>query len=229
MTCEAFILHRNVLPSSYLDNYISYHSHFSLKELIFKYHQSLKHSKWWVCNQYLKTCIVIQYNVLLCSAIVCNFFTVCQLLSHSITPTGIQPIYPQSCSASLALLPSSTSSQPSILTLSLRHRHLGIPSRPCRTWSFPIPRSWWCASFPAYCHRIACKSCSGNLYSPTQTKSAFVLRIMWLPTYYIASTMSTCSSSKNIYLGWGLAQRKCLNILFKHLPLTYGFEVAVYD
>ena len=38
MTSEAFILNRNVLPSSYLENYISFQAHFSLKKLILKYH-----------------------------------------------------------------------------------------------------------------------------------------------------------------------------------------------
>ena len=42
MTSEAFILNRNVLPSSYLENYISFQAHFSLQELILKYHQALE-------------------------------------------------------------------------------------------------------------------------------------------------------------------------------------------
>ena len=46
MTSEAFILYRNVIPSSYLENYISFQAHFSLKELILKYHQALEHSAW---------------------------------------------------------------------------------------------------------------------------------------------------------------------------------------
>ena len=45
MTSEAFTLHRNTLPSSYLENYISFHTHFSLQELIIKYHQSLEYSR----------------------------------------------------------------------------------------------------------------------------------------------------------------------------------------
>ena len=45
MTSEAFILNRNVLPSSYLENYISFQAHFSLKELILKYYQALEYSK----------------------------------------------------------------------------------------------------------------------------------------------------------------------------------------
>ena len=44
MTSEAFILCRNVLPSSYLKNYISFQAHFSLKELILDYHHALEHS-----------------------------------------------------------------------------------------------------------------------------------------------------------------------------------------
>ena len=46
MTSEAFILYQNTLPSSYLENYISFQAHFSLKELILKYHQALKESGW---------------------------------------------------------------------------------------------------------------------------------------------------------------------------------------
>ena len=52
MTSEAFILYRNTLPSSYLENYISFHTHFSLQELILKYHRALEHSGWWVQCQY---------------------------------------------------------------------------------------------------------------------------------------------------------------------------------
>ena len=48
MTSEAFILYQNVLPSSYLENYLAFQSHFSLKELILKYHHALKHSGWYV-------------------------------------------------------------------------------------------------------------------------------------------------------------------------------------
>ena len=46
MTSEAFILYRNTLPSSYLENYILFQAHFSLKELILKYHHALEHSGW---------------------------------------------------------------------------------------------------------------------------------------------------------------------------------------
>ena len=46
MTSEAFILSRSVVPSSYLENYISFQAHFSLKELILKYHQALEYSGW---------------------------------------------------------------------------------------------------------------------------------------------------------------------------------------
>ena len=45
MTSEAFTLHRNTLPSSYLENYISFHTHFSLQELIIKHHQSLEYGR----------------------------------------------------------------------------------------------------------------------------------------------------------------------------------------
>ena len=46
MTSEAFIVHRNVLPSSYLENYISFQTHFSLQELILKYYHALEHTGW---------------------------------------------------------------------------------------------------------------------------------------------------------------------------------------
>ena len=45
MTSEAFILYQNTLPSSYLKNYISFQAHFSLQELIIKYHQSLEYGR----------------------------------------------------------------------------------------------------------------------------------------------------------------------------------------
>ena len=45
MTSEALTLYRNVIPSSYLENYLSFHTHFSLKELILKYHLALEHSR----------------------------------------------------------------------------------------------------------------------------------------------------------------------------------------
>ena len=46
MTSEAFILYWNVIPSSYLKNYLSFQAHFSLKELILKYHRALEDSGW---------------------------------------------------------------------------------------------------------------------------------------------------------------------------------------
>ena len=45
MTSEAFILYRNVLPSSYLENYISFQAHFSLQKLILKYYLDLKEGR----------------------------------------------------------------------------------------------------------------------------------------------------------------------------------------
>ena len=46
MTSEAFILYRNVIPSSYLENYLSFQAHFSLKDLILKYYKTPEHSGW---------------------------------------------------------------------------------------------------------------------------------------------------------------------------------------
>ena len=45
MTSEAFTLYRNVLPSSYLKNYLSFHSHFNLQKLIIKYSDALNDSR----------------------------------------------------------------------------------------------------------------------------------------------------------------------------------------
>ena len=42
MTTEAVILYRNKIPSSYLENYLRNQAHFSLKEVITKYHTALK-------------------------------------------------------------------------------------------------------------------------------------------------------------------------------------------
>ena len=53
--------------------------------------------------------------------------------------SGILPAHPQSCFASLAPLPSFTSSQPSILVLSLIHRHPAFSTVPSVTWSSQIP------------------------------------------------------------------------------------------
>ncbi len=41
MTAEAVILHRNKIPHSYLKNYLNCQAHFSLKEVITKYHTAL--------------------------------------------------------------------------------------------------------------------------------------------------------------------------------------------
>lgn len=42
MTAEALILHRNKIPRSYLKNYLDFQAHFSLKEVITKYHSALQ-------------------------------------------------------------------------------------------------------------------------------------------------------------------------------------------
>ena len=42
MTSEALVLHRNTMPSSYLENYINFHTHFSIQNLIFKYRNALE-------------------------------------------------------------------------------------------------------------------------------------------------------------------------------------------
>lgn len=55
------------------------------------------------------------------------------------TPSGTQQAHPQSCFASLAPLPSFTSSQPSILVLSLIHRHPAFSTVPSVTWSSQTP------------------------------------------------------------------------------------------
>jgi hypothetical protein len=41
MTTEAVILNRNKIPYSYLENYLSNQTHFSLKEVIANYHTAL--------------------------------------------------------------------------------------------------------------------------------------------------------------------------------------------
>ena len=45
MTSEAFTEHRSKIPSPYLENYLAYQTHFSLSNLIRKYHSGLA-SKW---------------------------------------------------------------------------------------------------------------------------------------------------------------------------------------
>ena len=49
MTSEALILNRNKIPFSYLVNYLSYQNHFSLKELIERYYNTLEATGWYVC------------------------------------------------------------------------------------------------------------------------------------------------------------------------------------
>ena len=44
MTSEALILHRRKIPSSYLESYLSFDVHFSLKELINKHYEALRNS-----------------------------------------------------------------------------------------------------------------------------------------------------------------------------------------
>ena len=42
MTSEALILHRNKIPFSYLKNYLNFHTHFSLLNLVESYHQAVE-------------------------------------------------------------------------------------------------------------------------------------------------------------------------------------------
>lgn len=42
MTPEALILHRNKMPSSYLENYINFQTHFSMQNLIIEYLDALE-------------------------------------------------------------------------------------------------------------------------------------------------------------------------------------------
>ena len=46
MTSEALILNRNKIPFSYLVNYLSYQNHFSFKELIERYYDTLDATGW---------------------------------------------------------------------------------------------------------------------------------------------------------------------------------------
>ena len=48
MTPEALILRRRKIPSSYLASYLTFHTHFSLKELTMKYHSILVTPGWYV-------------------------------------------------------------------------------------------------------------------------------------------------------------------------------------
>lgn len=45
MTSEALILHRNKIPYSYLKNYLNYHTHFSLLNLVESYHQAVESTR----------------------------------------------------------------------------------------------------------------------------------------------------------------------------------------
>ena len=51
MTSEAFTEHRSKIPSPYLENYLAYQTHFSLSNLIRKYHGGLA-SKWSVMYKF---------------------------------------------------------------------------------------------------------------------------------------------------------------------------------
>lgn len=46
MTCEALILHRRQIPSSYIVNYLACQAHFSLRDLLGRYHSVLEASGW---------------------------------------------------------------------------------------------------------------------------------------------------------------------------------------
>lgn len=46
MTSEALILNRNKIPFSYLVNYLSFQNHFSLKDLIHRYYNTLEATGW---------------------------------------------------------------------------------------------------------------------------------------------------------------------------------------
>lgn len=48
LTPEALIVNRSKIPSSYVTDYLSYQSHFSLKELIKSYYCPLEASQWYV-------------------------------------------------------------------------------------------------------------------------------------------------------------------------------------
>ena len=45
MTSEALILHRNKIPFSYLKNYLNFHTHFSLQNLVESYHQAAESTR----------------------------------------------------------------------------------------------------------------------------------------------------------------------------------------
>ena len=52
MTSEAFIEHYSKIPSSYLENYLAFQTHFSLSNLINKYLSGLA-KKWSVIPTYM--------------------------------------------------------------------------------------------------------------------------------------------------------------------------------
>ena len=45
MTPEAFILRRTIIPFSYMKNYLNFHAHFSLKNLVDKYYQAAEFTR----------------------------------------------------------------------------------------------------------------------------------------------------------------------------------------
>ena len=45
MTSEALILHRNKIPFSYLKNYLNFHAHFSLRNVVENYRQAAESTK----------------------------------------------------------------------------------------------------------------------------------------------------------------------------------------
>ncbi len=49
MTTEAVILYRNKIPYSYLNHYLSFQDHFSLKDLITSYHAAYNATRMYVC------------------------------------------------------------------------------------------------------------------------------------------------------------------------------------
>ena len=66
MTSEALILNRNKIPLSYLVNYLIYQNHFSLKDLIKRYYNTLEATGWYVVR-------VLQKRVLSCIRIMHNY------------------------------------------------------------------------------------------------------------------------------------------------------------
>ena len=192
MTSEAFILYRSLLPSSYLENYIAFQVHFSLKELILKYHQALQHSAWWVqCN---KHSFITWNNKLVPNALICTLLFWCSIYP----PSGILPAHPQSCFASHDLLHLSTSFQLSILALSWQ---TVLPRRPSLIWSSRNPLNWWCAHSPASSHRAVCKKYLKGLCCLTWLRLALKLGKM-IPErtfLYITHIHYICHSALCVY------------------------------